>query len=307
MADQDLDFDLRIRPAGAGTTRYTAYVANSPAGNAETVFDLPITEMELENFLLKIGQPRRPVRRGASRAPMWDLAKSFGSGLFDAVFADEVACVPALERGPRSSAGPPAASAAPDERRADPLRSAVGVPVRPPAQPLPGIVPGHPGDPGDGSAPIHVDQVPISPLRILVVISSPSGYPKLDTDREWTMLRSALADLVDSGSVVLERLERAHFRGRELARSTSAAATCSSGVSIGIACDARWVIRLTMCFATPTWRCTSRRAAARAASRSTSRRCTTQMMDSLELEVDLRGGGGARASSRSTTSRSSTS
>ena len=54
-----------------------------------------------------------------------------------------------------------------------------------------------------------VDLVRISPLRILVVISSPSGYDPLDTDREWTLLQSALADLREGGSVVVDRLELA--------------------------------------------------------------------------------------------------
>ena len=47
--------------------------------------------MELENFLLKIGQPRRPVRRAAGRVSPVDLAKYFGGLLFKSVFADEVA------------------------------------------------------------------------------------------------------------------------------------------------------------------------------------------------------------------------
>ena len=89
--DEDLDFDLRIRPTGAGSSTFTAYVANSPAGNAESVFQLPVRGVELENFLLRIGQPRRPVRRAAGRGSLSDLAKSFGGQLFESVFVDDVA------------------------------------------------------------------------------------------------------------------------------------------------------------------------------------------------------------------------
>ena len=94
MADENLNFDLGIRATGGGTASYTAYVANSPAGNADSIFELPGADA-LENFLLKIGQPRRPVRRGDQTRPSFsDLAKSFGGNLFDAVFnADLGACL----------------------------------------------------------------------------------------------------------------------------------------------------------------------------------------------------------------------
>jgi WD40 repeat protein len=47
------------------------------------------------------------------------------------------------------------------------------------------------------------------PLRVLVMISSPTDYPELDSEREWTLLQQALGDLVASGQVVVERLEDA--------------------------------------------------------------------------------------------------
>ncbi len=46
------------------------------------------------------------------------------------------------------------------------------------------------------------------PLRVLVMISSPSDYPALDVEREWAVLQEALADVQRDGLVVAERLER---------------------------------------------------------------------------------------------------
>jgi len=51
-----LNFDLLIERAG---NAYVARVTNSPAGEAATKFNVPFSALELENFLLKIGRPRR--------------------------------------------------------------------------------------------------------------------------------------------------------------------------------------------------------------------------------------------------------
>ncbi len=79
-----LDFDLLIERAEAG---YTARVLSSPAGQASADFSLPFSELELENFLLRVGRTRRGVRRLES--PEMEAAKSFGGRLFDAVFGGE--------------------------------------------------------------------------------------------------------------------------------------------------------------------------------------------------------------------------
>ncbi|NJN84237.1 MAG: CHAT domain-containing protein [Caldilineaceae bacterium] len=47
------------------------------------------------------------------------------------------------------------------------------------------------------------------PLRILALISDPSGVPKLDVEREWALLQQSLATLQQGGMVQLTRLERA--------------------------------------------------------------------------------------------------
>src|SRR5215469_17776903 len=44
------------------------------------------------------------------------------------------------------------------------------------------------------------------PLRLLVMISSPAGYPPLDVEHEWNVLTGALARQQAEGLVVIERL-----------------------------------------------------------------------------------------------------
>ncbi len=53
-----LDFDVLIEPASA--TSYRARVLNSPVGETRPVpVTIPFSDLELENFLLRIGRPRR--------------------------------------------------------------------------------------------------------------------------------------------------------------------------------------------------------------------------------------------------------
>lgn len=78
------DFKLLIEPFGE---KYKARV-ESPVGEATTEFSLPFTKTELENFVLKIGRPRRGVRSRDSLE--MKAAKGFGGRLFEAVFSQGV-------------------------------------------------------------------------------------------------------------------------------------------------------------------------------------------------------------------------
>jgi hypothetical protein len=44
------------------------------------------------------------------------------------------------------------------------------------------------------------------PIRVLVMISSPSDYPALDVEAEWTLLNDSLADRIAAGQIAIERL-----------------------------------------------------------------------------------------------------
>ena len=61
----------------------------SPAeGEASSEFIFPFSELELENFILRMGQSRRGVRRVES--PQMQAAKTFGTQLFEALFSGQV-------------------------------------------------------------------------------------------------------------------------------------------------------------------------------------------------------------------------
>jgi len=68
---------------------YQAQILRSPAGDGQSVtFVRPFTDVELENFVLKVGRFRARTRRVES-APVV-AAKLFGGKLFDAVFTGAV-------------------------------------------------------------------------------------------------------------------------------------------------------------------------------------------------------------------------
>ena len=80
------DFDLLIEEGNEST--YRARVINSPTGQAMTDFTLPFAPLELDNFVLRLGQARRRTRHVQS--PDMALIESFGNRLFRAVFAGDV-------------------------------------------------------------------------------------------------------------------------------------------------------------------------------------------------------------------------
>jgi hypothetical protein len=199
-----LDFDLLIERAG---NKYQARVLNSPAGQASAAFRLPFSDLEVENFLLRVGRTRHGVRRLES--PEMEAAKTFGGRLFDAVFTAEVrACLrSSLDEASRQGAG---------------LRLRIRLANVPELADLPWEYLYNPTlnrfltlsaetplvrylDLPERIQPLAVQP----PLRVLVMIASPSDYPQLDVNQEWTKLQEALGDLERRGLIVLERLEEA--------------------------------------------------------------------------------------------------
>jgi hypothetical protein len=211
-----LDFDLLIRPSKGG---YRAQVLSSPAGQASSDFKLPFSELELENFVLRIARPRRGTRRVGS--PEMEAVKTLGKGLHEAVFNGEVrACwyssmneAEAKNLGLRLRlriADAPELNELPWEylynaslnrflslSEYSPLIRYLDLPER--------------------IRPLAVD----AGIEILVMISSPTDYPRLDVEGEWTRLNKALEGLVDNGQVGLKRLSESRLPQlqRELRRS----------------------------------------------------------------------------------------
>jgi len=196
------NFDLIVERAGEN---YRARVLDSPAGQASAEFDLPFSELELENFVLRMGRPRVGVRRVDSSE--MEAVKGCGERLFRAVFKDDVYAAflrsrdCALEEGNglrvRLRIDVPEFHDYPWEflyntnlnqflalSRETPVVRYMELPY--PVQPL----------------------IVQPPLKILVMISSPDGFPKLQVDEEWKRLNNALAPLARRGLVTLERLKK---------------------------------------------------------------------------------------------------
>lgn len=198
-----LDFDLLLERQPEG---YRARVVDSPAGQATATFRLPFSDLELENFLLRIGRPRRGVRR--LEEPEAAAARLFGDGLFEAVFRDELRdrLVASLHEAQRSGRGlrirlrtadVPELCDVPWEFLFN--RSRNSFLSLSTATPLVRHL-----DLPDPVEPLAVTP----PITALAVISSPADVLRLDVEGEWTRLSEALGDAVGQGKVALDRLDR---------------------------------------------------------------------------------------------------
>ena len=77
-----LEFDLMLERTETG---YRARVLAAPTGTAVGEFGFPFSELELENFVLRMGQKRQSTRGGESSEMV--AAQEFGTRLYDTVFA----------------------------------------------------------------------------------------------------------------------------------------------------------------------------------------------------------------------------
>ncbi|WP_423223893.1 CHAT domain-containing protein [Candidatus Amarolinea aalborgensis] len=197
------DFDLLIEEGNEST--YRARVINSPTGQAMTDFTLPFAPLELDNFVLRLGQARRRTRHVQS--PDMALIESFGNRLFRAVFAGDVgtclrsslATVQRQEQGLRVRlrlSESPSLIDIPWEYLFDNLTNrflalSVDTPIVRYLD-LPGAI-----------TPLMVRP----PLSALVMIASPSDLSPLDAEQEWAKLKEAVSDLEQRGLMKMDRLE----------------------------------------------------------------------------------------------------
>lgn len=199
-----LNFDLNfeVNPDG-----YLVRVTDSPAGQAVAPFVFPFEPLEFENFLLRLGQRSSGTRRVDS--PEMELSKQFGGRLFDALFDDDVRA--ALR-----------SSIAESERRGAGLRIRMRFGGAPELADVPWEYLYDSGanrflslsretplvrylDLTRPVEPLRVD----TPLRVLVMISDPTDYARLDVEAEWQRLNSTLAPLQSQGLVEVTRLDQA--------------------------------------------------------------------------------------------------
>jgi hypothetical protein len=202
------NFDVLLEPTGERT--YQARVVYAPAGEAARVeFTLPFEPLELENFLLRIGRPRRVVRN--VDAPEAVAIKVFGGQLYRALFHDDlrVSLERSLSEAAAKGAGlrlrlrlsdSPELAELPWEFLYDGTRNRfVCLSDRTPLVRFLEVP--------DPPRPLPIS----SPLRILVMIASPRdpGFAQLDVEQEWAKLHQVLGGLEQATQVRLERLEAA--------------------------------------------------------------------------------------------------
>lgn len=208
-APEYVDFDLELSSGADGG--YVARVVFSPRGEANAAVTIPYQGAELENVILKLGRTRAGVRSLSS--PQARLARSFGERLFDAVFAGEVGTLfqrsldEAGDNGAglrvrlRLSAVPELADIPWEYLYSASLGRFLVLSVDTPVVrylDLPRKV-----------APLRVS----APLRILLVVSSPTDLAALDHQDEVARLKRELDPLVRAGSVVIDPLPDATLAG----------------------------------------------------------------------------------------------
>ncbi|MGE0599994.1 MAG: CHAT domain-containing protein [Dehalococcoidia bacterium] len=201
MAEKSyVDFDLQIEWSGNG---YRAQVLDSPGGQAQAEVTVPFSDLELENFVLRVGQRRRGRRRIESSD--LDVARQFGAKLFQSIIHEDIAGVyrsslvwaqthgMGLRIRLRLS-GAPGLIDIPWEFLFDQsARRFVALSVDSPLVrflDVPGV-----------TTPLKV----APPIKILAAIASPSDFEPLQVEDEWKRLQ-AVADSVSALSI--ERLEK---------------------------------------------------------------------------------------------------
>ncbi|HVG00376.1 MAG TPA: CHAT domain-containing protein [Chloroflexia bacterium] len=201
-----LNFDITIQRAGNG---YRAHLHSQSGENVTVTFGKPFSDMELENFLLKAGYSRRSVRRIDTVETA--AAKEFGGKLFNTLFkGDAQECLRrdlsyAQQQDARlrlrlSLTEAPELADLPWEYLYNPANNKfLALSVETPVVRYLEL--------RERIAPLTVNP----PLRVLMMVSSPSDFDALDTEAEAKNLHSALADLEARGLVEIETMEDANL------------------------------------------------------------------------------------------------
>jgi len=209
MAEQTPNYDelnIRIQP-GDGDRYYV--VASAPDGSTASVnFTFPFNETELDNFCLRVGRRRLPVR--SYRSAQMEEAKHFGGQLFEALMTGGVrdlfrsarAVAEQSRKGLRVTlclTDVPELMDVPWEflyERPRFLAQSIYTPV---VRSL---------DLAEVPSPYPLDL----PLNVLGMVSSPQGFDTLDVEREKEKLVAALEPLCNQGVVKIEWLQRGTLR-----------------------------------------------------------------------------------------------
>ncbi|HEX8031144.1 MAG TPA: CHAT domain-containing protein [Vicinamibacterales bacterium] len=194
------NFDLLITRDGE---TYHVRVVESPTGSATAPFIRPFSDLEVENLLLRVAQPRG-IRR--VRTPQQALATSFGQRLFDAVFVGAVRDCFRASLAQSGEAGlrirlrltdVPEIASWPWEFLYDStLNRFLALSAQTPIVRYLDL-------------PEAPDPTPPAPpqLKILLMVASPTDYERLDVELEVRKVTDALADLIAAGAVVVDRVD----------------------------------------------------------------------------------------------------
>jgi hypothetical protein len=193
-----LDFDLALVRERHGLV---SRVVASPAGGAEAPFTLPFQPVELAQFMTAVGPPRVTSRRLVPAATRVLDVKDYGQRLGEALIAGDVDRVfresLAIAKQQRASLrvrlrldGVPDLDPVPweylyDARLGRFLTLSTQTPV---VRVLDSL---------DDPPPVRLR----APLRVLVMVSSPTDLPALQVHREEELLRATTGDLVKSGQL----------------------------------------------------------------------------------------------------------
>ena len=185
---------------------YRVRITSTDGDVANVEFKFPFSSVELENFILRMGQSRRGMRRIES--PQMQAARAFGTQLFEAIFRGRAReyYQSALHNAEQDGLGlrlllrlsaVPELVNIPWEYLYDPsqarfLALSVDTPIV------------RYMDISRQIPPLKVQ----APLRVLVMISNPREYPQLDVEGEWKILNDALGNLVERMQVSITRLEQ---------------------------------------------------------------------------------------------------
>jgi hypothetical protein len=208
------ELELRIEP-GPGDS-YQVLASAHDGSTARGTFTRPFSDVELENFVLKVGVPRARAR-SKHRSPVMEDARRFGTTLLEAVLQGDVRDIYMAAR-----------NAVNEQDRG--LRVTLYLTAVPELMEIPwefvyerGFLAQSIYTPVVRSLDLKTVRPPRKvklPLRILGVVSSPRGFAELDSREEQRKLEQALETLRSEGLVELSWLERGTLA--ELERAVSA-------------------------------------------------------------------------------------
>lgn len=199
-----LNFDLWIEPSRKGDKEGYLARVDSPAGQASNYFEPAFTELEVENFVLRLGRTRGRTR--GSRSGDMEASKAFGGRLFAAVFGGGLDALlrSSLDEAQRKAAGlrlrlrltgaPELLDLPWEYLYNEPLNRFLSLSVSSPIVRYLEI-------------PERIEPLAVAPpIRLLGMISSPTDLLELDVEREWAKLLEALEPLRKRGLIELERI-----------------------------------------------------------------------------------------------------